>query len=55
MISSCCEVVLTLNLELSQCLTRCQQTGAQEAVRDHGQDRWPELAKVVFHTLEHDA
>lgn len=26
----------------------CQQLGAQEGVRDHGQDRWP-------HTLEHHA
>ena len=29
--------------------------GAQEIGRAHSQDRWPELAKGIFHTIERRA
>lgn len=32
--------------------SQCQWGAARKAVREHGQGRWSELAKGVFHTLE---
>lgn len=33
-----------------QCLMLCRGAGAQEAQREHSQERWPELDKGIFHT-----
>ena len=33
----------------------CQQAGVQEAGREQSWGSWPELAKGIFHTMEHHA
>lgn len=30
----------------------CEAAGAQEAKKEHGHDRWPKVAKKIFHTLQ---